>query len=75
MESENDEELTGFWIYNATDRVPFDPRTFPTTSEAWAAVQERRAAYRRQGYYLTAAGERIDPAILELEVIAVGEYL
>ncbi len=75
MQTESEEELTtGFWVYNATDRVPFDPRTFATKSEALAAIKERRAAYRRQGYYLTADGERIDPGVLELEVIAMGEY-
>ena len=74
MEIESsDEPETGFVIYNMTDGVPFDPRTFQTEAEAWAAASEHRAAYGKQGYYLTADGLRIDPAALELEVVGVGE--
>ncbi len=59
----------GWLIYNASDSVYFDPRTFATKEEAWAAAEEHRAAYATQGYYLTADGFRIDPADIELEIV------
>lgn len=68
-----DELVTGVRVYNATDGVFFDPRVFATKAEAWAAAEEHRAAYRRQGYYLTADGLRIDPETLDLEIVPAAE--
>lgn len=66
---ENDETSAGFMIFNATDGVYFDPRSFPTQEEASEAAEEHRAVYNRQGYYLTADGLRISPDDLELEIV------
>jgi len=58
-------------IFNRTDSIYFDPRTFATQAEAAAAAaaEDHRAAYATQGYYLTADGFRIDPADIELEIV------
>lgn len=65
----NDELQSGFMIFNATDGVFFDPRTFETKEEASDAAEKHRAAYARQGYYLTADSLRIAPEDLELEIV------
>lgn len=73
MLEQNDEVNAEYMIFNSTDGVLFDPRTFHTVDEATVAAEEHRAAYTRQGYYLTADGLRIDPADIELEIAAVKE--
>lgn len=65
----HDEVCEGWMIYNSTDAVYFDPRTFATKETAAAATEDHRAAYATQGYYLTADGFRIDPADIELEIV------
>lgn len=73
MDYESDEIKTGYAIYNATDGVFGDPRTFETEAEAAAAASEFRERFRAQGYYKTADGFRIDPAEVELEIVPVTE--
>ena len=74
MDYDNEDEVkAGFAVFNATDGVYFDPRTFQTEEEASIAAEEHRAAYARQGYYLTVDRMRIDPADLELEIVSVTE--
>ncbi len=65
----NDEAKEEWMIFNSTDSVFFDPRTFATKEDAAAAAEDHRAAYATQGYYLTADGFRIDPADIELEIV------
>lgn len=65
----HDEASTDWMIFNSTDSVYFDPRTFATKEEAAAAAEDHRAAYATQGYYLTADGFRIDPADIEIEIV------
>jgi hypothetical protein len=65
----HDEASAGWMIFNSTDSVYFDPRTFGTKEDAAAAAEDHRAAYATQGYYLTADGFRIDPAEIEIEIV------
>jgi hypothetical protein len=53
-------------LWNDTDGVPAWPEPFKTERAARKAAQAFRARYLRQGYYLTADGQRIDPKVLVL---------
>lgn len=70
---EYDEEvMTGWGLWNATDHVFADPRTFATREQAVEAAAQFRARFKVQGYYKTAEGLRIDPSEVELEVVPMG---
>jgi hypothetical protein len=73
MADEMDETTTGYAIWNATDGVFFDPRTFETEEEASQIADELRARYSGQGHYRTAGGHAIDAADLELEIVPITE--
>lgn len=57
-----------FVLFNATDGVPADPRTFKTRAAAEKAKADFPKRFAIQGYYLTADGRRIDPKDVALEV-------
>lgn len=52
-----------FRLFNSTDGVWADPRSFRTKEQAERAAEEFRGRY-----YLTADGRRIAPTEVELEV-------
>ena len=61
-----------YQVFNHTDGVWASP--FPMTlEEAEAFVQEFPRRFLRQGYYLTAAGQRIRPEDVELEIVGIDE--
>lgn len=52
----------GRWfVYNKTDNIPAFSQAFDTREEAEKACKAFRERFSWQGYYLTSAGERIDP--------------
>jgi len=59
-----------FQVFNHTDGVWASAMAM-SKSEAEQFVQEFPGRFRRQGYYLTAARERIPPRDVELEVFPV----
>lgn len=55
-----------FMLHNDTDGILAWLEPFKTRREALAFARKFRARYKKQGYYLTADGFRIDPKDIEL---------
>jgi len=56
-------------IFNATDGIPAIEKTFSSPEAAEKAIRKFRERFEVQGYYLTSAGERIDPADIKLDIV------
>jgi len=56
-------------VFNATDGIPAMEKTFSSPEEAERAIRKFRQRFEVQGYYLTSAGQRINPADIKLEII------
>ena len=54
-------------VFNRTDGIPAYPSPM-TLQEAEAFIRDFPKRYERQGYYLTACGDRIPAEAVELEV-------
>jgi hypothetical protein len=57
-----------FSVFNRTDGIPASPNPM-TLQEAEAFVREFPKRYERQGYCLTATGERIPPESVNLVLL------
>lgn len=60
-----------FVVCNCTDQIMAHPERM-SMEEAEAFVQSFASRFARQGYYLTAAGERIPAGQVDLEIVEVG---
>ena len=60
---------TMYQLFNETDGVFATPATFKTRKQAEACADKFRDRFGVQGYYLTAAGERIAPSEVVLRVV------
>lgn len=59
-----------YTLFNKTDGIRADPRSFKTEAAALRAAAEFRDRINRiQGYYAAADGRRLKPNEIELEVI------
>lgn len=61
-------EAPMFLLWNVTDGIPAWLGPFRTRRQALDFARRFRARYKRQGYYLTAGGFRIDPKDIELDI-------
>ena len=55
-------------LFNETDGVYADPRTFSSMQTAYNAKVMFLERFERQGYYLTADGHRIEPEDVDLVI-------
>ena len=55
-------------VFNRTDGILADPRQM-TLDEAKTFIRSFPRRFARQGYYLTATRERIQPEEVELEIL------
>jgi hypothetical protein len=62
--SEKKEE--GVQIFNQTDSVYVSKKIFPTTEAARKFVDKYLDTYNKQGFYMTAKGDRIKPEEIRL---------
>jgi len=70
---ENDaQQNTEYALWNATDGIYAAPDTFPTVAAAEDYARRFRERYSVQGFYRTAAGQRIAPEDIQLEVTLAG---
>ena len=57
-----------FEVWNDTDGIPAAPEAFSSFDEAYDFGVEFRRRFRSQGFYKTAAGQRINPEAIELRI-------
>lgn len=60
-----------FLVYNLIDGVLACPDLL-TLAEARRFIRSFPARFTRQGYYLTASGERIRPDVVEFDIVDAG---
>jgi len=57
-----------YTVMNMTDGIPAAPNTFGTISQAKNFIKQFVKRYKKQGYYKTSDGRRIDPEFVELQI-------
>jgi hypothetical protein len=60
-----------FLVYNLTDGVLAYPELL-TLAEARGLIWSFPNRFARQGYYLTASGERVRPELVEFDIVDAG---
>lgn len=60
-----------FLVYNLTDGVLVHPDLL-TLAEARSLIRGFAGRFSRQGYYLTASGERLSPELIEFDIVDAG---
>ena len=56
-------------VFNATDQIYASPKKFKDDQAAQKFIDELRATFKKQGFYLTANGDKIKPEELELTIV------
>jgi hypothetical protein len=63
-------QLSECRVFNQTDGIYASPKKFKDEVEAQRFIDEFRKSFKKQGFYLTAGGERISPEEVQLVIEA-----